>query len=394
VALVLSGLAPWAMILREEARGPDDVAAAAPPAAAQPVAAASASPPSPAPAEASAHDAIEPRWGRIERLALRLEPAMGDISSDVCVTMPRWRGAPADVDLAMRTAALDPAQARALAEGVRCDPRGCDVAPPLDLLGKLTRQQRSGLYEHVLSSAAEPLFPIFRRRAVDADLWTRNAGLSASTVQALDDLVFQRGDLVFLADLPLLCSRTPSPSERARLVAALARTPGLVARVRVDASSDLDAVVRYWGRGGRALLGSLARTPGGAAVDVMHLLPEQPRGRLYAYPRAGEPSYDCHWTSMNFDAPKPDARMLDERAVMAAVAAEYREVEGQEPDLGDVLLFTAADGSVLHSAVHVVEDIVYTKNGRGHWSPWVLSTRSEVQAIYFRTAKLRVFRHR
>jgi hypothetical protein len=282
---------------------------------------------------------------------------------------------------------------------VRCDARQCEVAPGLELLGRLARPQRAALYEDALSSPEDAEFPVFRRRAVDTERWTRNAGLLPATRAALDELSFQRGDLVFLADLALLCSRLPSAAERARLVAALDRTPALVVTLHVDARSDLDALTRYWGAGSRgpevrALLQALARMPDGGSIDVAHLVPAFARERLYTFPRSGAPARDCHWTSMNFWSDKPDDRFLDENRVRATVASEYVAVDTHAPELGDVLLFVGPEGKVVHSAVHVVEDVVFTKNGHGALSPWVLSTRSEVLAAYFRATHIRVFRRR
>jgi hypothetical protein len=400
LAFVLSVLTPWAVIARERVSEAERVAPAhVATAAARPVAEA---PPSTADASTvGAHDRLAPPWGHLERQRVDLEPPIGDLSSDLCFVTPTFhvRG-PEAVDRVVRMASLEGADRRALAEAVRCDAGGCDVAPPLPLLSRIGASQRAGLYEDVLASPVDASFPIFRRLAVDTELWTRGAGLAPETKSALADLSFRRGDLVFFADLALLCSRISDRAERARLVAALGRTASLVVRLKVGPDSDLDALGRYWGVGGREpevrpLLEAASRVPGGGSIDVTHLLPIVPRERLYSYPRPGEANLDCHHASMNFDAAtKADARFTDERAVMAEVSRTMREVPVESATFGDRLIWTTQDGTVVHSAVHIADDVVYTKNGHGLLRPWVLASRGEVAAIYFRAMRVRAFRRR
>ena len=56
-------------------------------------------------------------------------------------------------------------------------------------------------------------------------------------------------------------------------------------------------------------------------------------------------------------------------------------MEGQ-PQYGDVLMLSLPDGSIVHSAVYLADDIVFTKNGDTSVHPWMLSRIPDMLAQY------------
>ena len=60
---------------------------------------------------------------------------------------------------------------------------------------------------------------------------------------------------------------------------------------------------------------------------------------------------------------------------------------------GDVLCFLD-DGQGLHTCVHIVDDIVLTKNGDSILAPWTLMRLRDVDEIYRRTPNTRIQAYR
>ena len=54
-----------------------------------------------------------------------------------------------------------------------------------------------------------------------------------------------------VADKASLWRDVPSPEERSRLTKTLARQATFIAKVKLSRATDIDALTRYWGRGGR-----------------------------------------------------------------------------------------------------------------------------------------------
>ena len=51
-------------------------------------------------------------------------------------------------------------------------------------------------------------------------------------------------------------------------------------------------------------------------------------------------------------------------------------------ELGDLICFTDKAGAIAHTCVFIADKIVFTKNGTGLASPWVLAPYSDVEAMY------------
>ena len=164
----------------------------------------------------------------------------------------------------------------------------------------------------------------------------------------------------------------------------------MLVQLKIQPDSDVAAIARYRGRGRRSkdvtpLLESLARLPGGAKIDIAHLLPPFPRSLLYGFPLASDKpedaTHDCHWTSLNFLKERPDERLTNIDFVKQTLLNDYYPVAG-EPDYGDIMVLVQPDGVVAHSSVYLAAGVVFTKNGSAFSVPWLLSNLDAVVAFY------------
>ena len=229
----------------------------------------------------------------------------------------------------------------------------------------------------------------FRWRASDVDGWFEAAGLADETIALVKQLSYMRGSAVLFADPEVVLATLRTPDQRRRLVKTLSRQSTLLVKLRVRPDSDVDALTAYWGgrraKDVRALLQSLTHVQGGYSIDVVHLLPRLVRQRLYTYPvqaRDGiDESFDCHWTSMNFDNDPPDGRMADPAYVLDVLKRDYVSVTAPYR-IGDVLFFAVGGQDGIHSAVYIADDIVFTKNGSTAVSPWLFMKLDRLVSYY------------
>ena len=293
------------------------------------------------------------------------------------------------------------------------DPRNWNVegnrivlTPPPALVLGLSPSARERIYNLLADCGGNPLHEMpmsFRRDA--AEEWFHKSGLSPETLAMAKGLLYRRGNALCLSDWPLLLRQIQSPTERLRLVKTTSRQSTLLVRLRVDADSDLEALAQYWGRGGRLkdirpLLQSLSLVKDPVYLDVVHLLPRFLRARIYTYPfpadANGKPTPNCFWTSMNFHANDgPVDRYYDPESVQQALAEDFFPVE-ENYALGDVLLLSKPDGTLVHAAVFVADDVVFTKNGAHHTQPWMFEKLDDLAASYPSTTplKLRAYRRK
>lgn len=293
----------------------------------------------------------------------------------------------------MDSAALTPEQRQFTANPANYEVIDGDIVlrPPAAFIEGLSPESRAIIYTALSEFPENPdQHDPYRFRADAADEWFRASELPESTVALVKKLLYRRGNSLVFSDQGLVLGRIPSLQERVRLIKTLARKSTLMVKLRIRASSDIEALDNYWGRGQRTkdiqpLLQSLVRDGTGSTIDIIHLLPRLPRSLLYTYPAISEPgstSYlDCHWTVLNFFNMRPDDRYQQLEAVTAAFLNEYYPVTGQ-PTFGDIIMFAKPDGSIIHSCVYIAAEIVFTKNGASPNAPWILMSLSDVEAFY------------
>jgi hypothetical protein len=355
--------------------------------------------PEPRPLSSSAHPPIraaQAPWGEIESTAIDLERP-DDSFSETSESVPptTWFFRDFDerkVEALLRAAGLTPEQQRLLADKSRwrAQTNGWLILPAPEVIGTLAPEARRHIYSVLSLFPENPLHQNPARfAATEFDGWLAQSGVPDDKKQLFRSLTYRDGDRVLFADFDYLetqCSR----HERKIFARAISRSPCLYMKLRVRPETDVDALLRYWGRGGqgkaiRPFLESLTHVPGGASIGVTFFFPEFARLRLYTYPdpatdRAATRE-DCFWTAMNFFNQKPDARFFDPAFLRQTLDSDYVRVATNWA-FGDVIAVADAEGQPIHMCVYVADDVVFTKNGLDTIEPWRLIKIREMMKTY------------
>jgi hypothetical protein len=269
---------------------------------------------------------------------------------------------------------------------------GLELTPSSELFFSLSNGARQAIYK-CLAGFRENLGNelVFIHASSFEDRF-RDSGVSPATLSLIRKVSCAYGHYLVFSGVPCLLSAIASYEEKSHLVKALSREETLLLKLRVGPDSDINALADYWGKACwttdvKAMLESLSRLPGGAALDIVEILPPFPTALVYTYPIPDNPlngpvvKRDCHWTSLNFFRDPPDARYSDANYVLEHLKQDYYPIES-DPRYGDVILFTKPNGNVIHSAVYLADNIVYTKNGSSGIHPWMLSTISDLLEVF------------
>ena len=112
-------------------------------------------------------------------------------------------------------------------------------------------------------------------------------------------------------------------------------------------------------------------------MDIGEILPPLPTAWIYTFPKPDNPANgppvrrNCHWTSFNFFRDPPDPNYGNNDYVVEKLKTDYFPI-ASDPRYGDLVFFSLPNGKVIHSAVFLADDVVYTKNGENLLSPWML----------------------
>ena len=268
---------------------------------------------------------------------------------------------------------------------------GVLVLPPSEVIWAMRPESRGKVYAELARSSSNyaQCYPFRFSLSGGLDARFNATGLSSAALAAIQRLVYTNEGTLCLSDLQVLPGVLPD-GEFQQVVEALYRVPAYQLRLKVDPHSDIDALVRYWGRGGREklirpLLESLSRLPGGTAINISYLLPPSARNQLYTFPSCWpDPQsreQDCVWTAMNFFRDPPDARFLNPAYAREVLRTEYRSVSGK-PIFGDIVALLDPSGNGIHLCVYLADDYVYTKNGLTYLQPWVIMKLSDTLACF------------
>ena len=218
-----------------------------------------------------------------------------------------------------------------------------------------------------------------------------DSGLLPTSVELLKSLLYPHGSsLLLFADFEPAVRRLPDEHERRQFMKAVSRKETLLARVKIDADTDVEALANYWGVGGRRkdlvpFLTSLRRIEKGCKLNIVYLLPHFARDRLYNHPYTpADPAgkkQDCFWTALNLFNDVADDRFCSMDFVGQSIKSDYYSI--LEPtQFGDLIFLTTRDDTVVHAAVFLADDIVFTKNGESYTQPWILMHLGDMVNTY------------
>jgi hypothetical protein len=265
---------------------------------------------------------------------------------------------------------------------------GCALAPPQSLILSLSPAARQKIYCTLAQSPSN--YAQYRAFVFPTNVpGFHNGGLSDESIGLIEGLTYiDQGQLSF-ADLQTVKNVMPA-AEFERLLRALYHVPAYRLRLRVTQETDIQAVIRYWGRGGRErligpLIEGLQQVPGGASISITSLLPPFAATRLYTFPcswddpNAGH--QDCFFTALNFFRETGDTNFLNPEAVERALESDYAPIKDQ-PTYGDLVLLMSEGRECMHVCVYIADDFVFTKNGLNTLQPWVLMRLRDMLSYY------------
>jgi len=333
-------------------------------------------------------------WGRLEYVPIYLECPEEFLNvRSYEVADRRWffKGYTAEkLEKFLASLSLNEEQRRELSNPGKWNvtPVGIYLDPSRELRLSLAPAARRQLYP-VLSEFTD----IFKPIAIPAESFAEHfeqSGLTPETIALVRQLCYPHGSRLFLSDVALVMDTLEEYADKIRLTKTLSRKHSLLLNLRVAPGDDLDALLRYWakassGKDVKPLLESISKVPGGARVSVLNLLPPQVRAQLNTFPLPSndvvEYPRDCHWTSLNFFRDPPEPRFGDPKFASETLRKDYYPVVG-DPAYGDIVCFFRPDGGIIHSAVFIADDVVYTKNGPHYIQPWMLMRLPELAERY------------
>lgn len=352
------------------------------------------------------------KWGELTLIPIVISPPRELVFTDWgFMRRPTWFFPGADAEMAARllqSAGVSADDAARICSEARSEPRiqGVVLSPDPSWVRALVPETRARLYRMLAKSELNmDQNQAFRYPGASVEEWLGSSPISSRTRQLVEPFIYRDGGYMLFSDIELLRSEIESEDELRRLSRALFRQPTVIARLSVDRETNLDALVEYWGRGGRRseirpLIESVAGRGSERYIDVIHLLPPFARNRLYCYPELSvadlnKPTVaNCLWTSLNFFLSHPDDRFIDGAFAQKTLREDYVVIEA-DYELGDIVAFLDEKGDIFHAAVHIADDLVFSKNGISAMAPWTLISIDDVKSYYrWRSENPRLIFHR
>ncbi len=350
------------------------------------------------------------RWGDLSLVPIVISPPMELVFTDRrFMATPTWffPGANAGmVSHMLQSAGVPASDSAGLLSRARSEPRisGIVLSPDPAWVRALPEQTRARIYNLLARSELNlDQNQAFRYPEKSFEEWLNPNLISPQTRRLIEPLIYRNDGYMLFSDIELVRSEIGDPEELRRLYKSLYQQPTVIARLSIGRESDLNALVEYWGRGGRStqikpLLESAAGGGPDRFIDVIHLLPPFAQNHLYCYPNRRDLenrlAANCLWTSLNFFLANPDDRYLDDEFALKTLKQDYFTVES-DLAFGDVVAFIDERGALFHTAVYIADDLVFGKNGISLMAPWALMTFDEVKDCYrWRSEHSRMMFHR
>lgn len=345
------------------------------------------------------NSAVTQPWGRIEAMEIPLSNPDGAFPDQEQRLAPaRWFFDAFNESRLTRflsSCDLRPTEQRMLLDKRDWEflPDGIVISPSEQLLWSLTPQSREQIYSVLAKNPKNfpQCFP-FRFPLAGIEQRFKGSDLSAADLEKIWRLSYTNDGYLCFTDLQAI-KAVYKPAEFNDLVETLYQMPTYVLRLRVTPDSNVDALVKYWGKGGRErliapLLNSMSKVPGGVAFNISYFLPAFARLHLYTYPYTWqnrvENKSDCFFTSMNFFNTTPDTNFFDRAYTASVLKSDYHSVE-RNPTFGDIVALSNGANQIFHTCVYLAEDFVFTKNGADPEQPWVIMKLPDMLTLYYST---------
>lgn len=268
---------------------------------------------------------------------------------------------------------------------------GMEMLPTAKTLFALPAGPRKKLYQALLQYPENRGQITFIHKDTLGDRFGRTHN-GEHTLMLFKQLCCEHGDYLVFSGFSVVLSQLPTYEEKRDFMRGLTSQRTLTMRFRIKPDTDTTALASYWGKGMRStdvrtIFESIAATPNGGTLGIINVLPPLPSSQMFVYPvpdnplNGPAPSRDCHWTSFNFFQSTPDQQLSSPGYFMEKLKEDYTPAAG-DPRYGDIALFTTPAGGVVHSAVYLADDILYTKNGATFTYPWMLETLSDLLKQY------------
>lgn len=353
-------------------------------------------------------------WGDLQTWDIRIEQPIEYVGFEKTSSEgPIWNFGtllPAAVERLLLDSGLTANQSLQL---LKCQVQGANglalYKPDREFLLSLSPEVRSKLYLTLAQHAANRFYvtPYLIPGGNVAALFGKPHDSNVATIETMKKLLYTRNGYTYFSDPEVVLKGLASAEERLEYLQSLTSQSAVMMQLLLRPDSDIEKPLNYWSlsmpgvlmKDLRPLLEAQQRLPDGGDVSILYLLPPLAREKLFSSPlppSAGDDKLpDCHWTALNYFSATPDPRMGDNVYASKFIMEHYYEVA--RPGIaGDLVLLVNSRGIVVHSAVYIAEDVVFTKNGINYAQPWILMHEKDMIGNYsaLEPVKVAYFRHR
>jgi hypothetical protein len=339
-----------------------------------------------------------PAWGELAVRDIKIKPPEEYLAFEVQhITPPAWNFDGTSVDRIrqiMLASGLTQEQVNStlVSSRISVSASTVSVRPDNELVSSLSPQIRAKLYHELGRNAGnEHMRYPFCYSADQFEEAFSAEKISPAVTAMVKKLLYPRGNLQCFSDYELVLLQIQDKEEQMRLLSVLASESAVMAGVRIRPDTDIDKLLGYWTWPGgvrakdvEPLLESQKSIPDGR-IGLVYLLPQFARQRLYTFPmptRPGDPTMDCHWSTMNFFNDVPDDHFTDPAYTVKYLEKNYYQI-AKPTKYGDIILFLEGESNnAIHSAVYLCDDIVFTKNGNNMAQPWMLMHLRDLTTKY------------
>lgn len=356
---------------------------------------------------AAEENSLNGPWGELIIQPVNLEKAIEYVTMETKIEpITRWHfGAMSETQIAaiLQQSGLSSSESDTLIKSKISESSDTVLTPNEALLLRITPAQRIALYTALARIPGNPLMLTPYRLSPTVLDTLSQQGFPSDFVQSNQALSYEINGIRYLSDVGVLLSKLKTDEERNHYLQTITSVKSVIANLKIKPDTDIEKVIGYWchqpgvrSRDVRPLLESIKQSKQGGEISIMCLLPPFARERLYTFPfpeKPGDVRMDCHWTALNFANVVPDDRLQDLAFSSKIIAEKYYQI-GNADRMGDLIFLTDSAGGIIHSAVHIAGDLVFSKNGVNYAQPWVLMHRKDMLDLYTGAEKPQILIYR